>query len=32
MNGNVLCGVVVVGLDCLELEVDKVLGIEGALV
>lgn len=29
---DVLCGVVVVLLDLLQLEVDKVLGIEGALV
>ena len=26
------CGVVVVGLDLLELEVEEVLGVEGALV
>ena len=29
---DALGGVVVVGLDSLELEVDKVLGVEGALV
>ena len=29
---NVLCGIIVVRLYGLELEVDKVLGVEGALV